>query len=79
MHHNIPVPVLIILQIFVVHSQGDSGGPMACRHRQTGLWDLVGVTSWGIGCADAGYPDVLARVSRFQNWIRTTVDSNGGP
>ena len=75
MHYKI---IFIILFIFV-HLQGDSGGPMACRHSQSGLWDLVGVTSWGIGCADAGYPDVLARVSRFQNWIRNTIDINGGP
>jgi len=59
--------------------QGDSGGPMVCKHRASGLWDLVGVTSWGVGCANPNYPDVMARVSQFQTWIRSTVDANGGP
>ena len=62
----------------LLHPQGDSGGPMMCKNAN-GIWDLVGITSWGKGCADPNYPDVLARVSAFNLWIKATVDSNGGP
>ncbi|CAI6341141.1 unnamed protein product [Periconia digitata] len=37
--------------------QGDSGGPIFDSSKT-----LVGTVSWGIGCAQAGYPGVYARV-----------------
>jgi len=52
--------------------QGDSGGPLAFRNPVTNNWTLGGVTSWGFGCADPGYPGVYARVSRYLTWIETT-------
>jgi trypsin len=48
--------------------QGDSGGPLA-RRLDTGdpndlIFDfLVGITSWGKGCADPDFPGIYARVS----------------
>ncbi len=51
---------------------------MVCKNADN-KWDLVGVTSWGYGCADPVYPDVMARVSALKNWVRTTIDDNGGP
>ncbi|XP_075975680.1 trypsin, alkaline A-like [Anticarsia gemmatalis] len=44
--------------------QGDSGGPL--YHNRV----VVGVCSWGRGCAQARYPGVNARVSRFTSWIQ---------
>ena len=34
--------------------QGDSGGPLVAYNLDR--WVLLGVTSWGYGCADAEYP-----------------------
>ena len=48
--------------------QGDSGGPMVDAAKKQ-----VGVVSWGIGCALAGYPGVYARVSTYADWISATA------
>ncbi|KAI8422231.1 hypothetical protein MSG28_006125 [Choristoneura fumiferana] len=44
--------------------QGDSGGPLA-HNRNV----LVGITSWGYRCAEAEFPGINARVSRYTDWI----------
>lgn len=56
--------------------QGDSGGPLIYWSGVTKV--LVGVTSWGIGCADDGYPGVYTRLSRFASWIAGYVTGSGG-
>ena len=48
--------------------QGDSGGPMF-KTTETGQVFLVGLTSWGKGCALAQYPGVYARVTSFVDWV----------
>jgi len=47
--------------------QGDSGGPIAMTIG--GIRTLVGATSFGVGCAQANYPGVYARVSAVRSWV----------
>jgi len=47
--------------------QGDSGGPLLYVYNGTTY--LVGIVSWGIGCALQGYPGVYASVNYYREWI----------
>ncbi|XP_075057850.1 coagulation factor X-like [Mixophyes fleayi] len=56
--------------------KGDSGGPFAVSYRNT--WYLLGVVSWGEGCADAGKYGVYTRVSNYISWIKETIIDTEG-
>uniref|UniRef100_A0A1A9W2I9 Peptidase S1 domain-containing protein n=1 Tax=Glossina brevipalpis TaxID=37001 RepID=A0A1A9W2I9_9MUSC len=43
--------------------QGDSGGPFVSEGK------LIGVVSWGQGCAMDGYPGVYADVAALRDWV----------
>ena len=47
--------------------QGDSGGPLVARN------ELVGIVSWGKGCAIKGYPGVYCDVATVRSWIEKTA------
>jgi len=61
--------------------QGDSGGPLYqvgtvhAHGADVNISVIVGVTSWGVGCARPGVPGVYARVSTYADWIDATVSA----
>jgi secreted trypsin-like serine protease len=57
--------------------QGDSGGPLFVGTGSAAL--LVGVVSWGEGCAVAGKPGMYSRVASFNSWISTKLGSTPTP
>lgn len=54
--------------------QGDSGGPLFLTDDDQKPV-LVGVVSWGRGCAQAKYYGVYARVSSAVEWINSTMSA----
>ncbi|CAG0890872.1 unnamed protein product [Cyprideis torosa] len=53
--------------------QGDSGGPMVLKDTDS----VVGIVSWGSGCADEGFPGVYAEVAWFADWVDGKMEELG--
>ncbi len=49
--------------------QGDSGGPLFAKDSE-GQFKLIGVVSWGIGCARPDKYGVYSKVNSVINWIK---------
>ena len=52
--------------------QGDSGGPMVTL-TDGGHYTIIGVVSWGRGCAMETAPGVYARVTQVMDWIQDNI------
>jgi secreted trypsin-like serine protease len=53
--------------------QGDSGGPLIIQGSSISRDVLVGVVSWGFGCAVPAFPGVYGRVSDQLDWIKANI------
>ncbi|MEM7156708.1 MAG: serine protease [Myxococcota bacterium] len=51
--------------------QGDSGGPLLANVGEDNV--LLGIVSWGYGCADPQFPGVYTDAADYREWITKTT------
>uniref|UniRef100_A0A3B4TCY3 Coagulation factor VII n=1 Tax=Seriola dumerili TaxID=41447 RepID=A0A3B4TCY3_SERDU len=57
--------------------KGDSGGPLVTKYKNTTF--LLGIVSWGKGCARPGNYGIYTRVSNYLEWIHNRTATTDRP
>ncbi|XP_074520253.1 coagulation factor VII-like [Halichoeres trimaculatus] len=57
--------------------KGDSGGPLVTEYKKTVF--LLGIVSWGKGCARPGNYGIYTRVSNYLDWIHNHTSTLSPP
>lgn len=56
--------------------QGDSGGPLQIPANDSVEAKVIGIVSFGIGCA-SGFPGIYTRIAFYLDWIESLVWPKG--
>lgn len=53
--------------------RGDSGGPFVAEHKK--IWYLIGLVSWGDGCAKKDRYGFYTKVNNYHSWIKGIIQT----
>lgn len=54
--------------------QGDGGAPLNYYNPKNDRYYVVGIVSFGVGCAHSEFPGIYTRVSSFLDWISGSIN-----
>lgn len=54
--------------------QGDSGGPLQLPREEDGNMEIIGLVSWGRGCARPNLPGIYTKITNYLPWLKETLD-----
>ena len=57
--------------------KGDSGGPLVCPSNSK--WYLMGIISWGVGCARENRFGVYSDMLVLKTWVQDTITNQPTP